>query len=96
LKIKDLQNGMKRVSIEAKVTEKSDPREVTSRFKDQTLRVADTIIADETGQIKLTLWNEQIDQVNVNDVVKVENGYVTSFRGEIQLNVGKYGKLVVG
>jgi replication factor A1 len=86
---------MKRVSIEAKVTEKSDPREVTSRFKDQTLKVADTIIADETGQIKLTLWNEQIDQVNVNDAIKVENGYVTSFRGEIQLNVGKYGKLVV-
>lgn len=86
---------MKRVSIEAKVTEKSDPREVTSRYKDQTLKVADTIIADETGQIKLTLWNEQIDQVNVNDAIKVENGYVTSFRGEIQLNVGKYGKLVV-
>lgn len=95
MKIKDLQNGMKRVSIEAKVTEKSDPREVTSRYKDQTLKVADTIIADETGQIKLTLWNEQIDQVNVNDAIKVENGYVTSFRGEIQLNVGKYGKLVV-
>jgi replication factor A1 len=95
LNIKDLENGMKRVSIEAKVTEKPDPREVTSRYKDQTLKVADTIIADETGQIKLTLWNEQIDQVNVNDTIKVENGYVTSFRGEIQLNVGKYGKLVV-
>jgi len=25
----------------------------------------------------------------------VENGYVTSFKGEIQLNVGKYGKLTV-
>ncbi len=95
MKIKDLQNGMKRVSIEAKITEKSDPREVVSRFKDQTYKVADVIIADETGQIKLTLWNEQIDQVNVNDVIKIENGYVTSFRGEIQLNVGKYGKLAV-
>jgi replication factor A1 len=86
---------MKRISIEAKITEKSDPREVVSRFKDQTYKVADVIIADETGQIKLTLWNEQIDQVNVNDVIKIENGYVTSFRGEIQLNVGKYGKLAV-
>ncbi|HXX87568.1 MAG TPA: OB-fold nucleic acid binding domain-containing protein [Candidatus Acidoferrum sp.] len=95
MKIKDLQNGMKRVSIEAKVTEKSDPREVTSRFQNQTLKVADAIIADETGQIKLTLWNEQIDQVNVDGVIKVENGYVTSFRGEIQLNVGKYGKLTI-
>lgn len=86
---------MKRVSIEAKVTEMSDPREVTSRFKDQTYRVANATIADETGTIKLTLWNDQIDQVKVDDVVKVENGYITSFRGEIQLNVGKYGTLTV-
>jgi len=47
------------------------------------------------GKIKLTLWNKQIDQVSVNDTVQIENGYVTSFRGEIQLNVGKYGKLTV-
>jgi replication factor A1 len=95
LKIKDLRDGMKRVSIEAKVTEKSEAREVQSRAKDQTYLVADALIADETGSIKLTLWNEQVDKVNVEDVVKVENGYVTSFRGEIQLNAGKYGKLTV-
>lgn len=95
LKIKELRDGMKRVSVDAKVTEKSETREVLSRFKDQTYRVANTIIADETGTIKLTLWNDQIEQVNVNDMVKVENGYVTSFRGEVQLNVGKYGTLTV-
>jgi len=95
LKIKDLRNGMKHVNVEAKVTEKSDIREVLSRFKDETHKVATAIVDDETGTIKLTLWNEQIDQVNINDTVKVENGYVTSFRGEIQLNVGKYGKLTV-
>jgi replication factor A1 len=95
LKIKDLQNGMKAVSLEAKVVEKSDPREVMSRFRNEALKVADAMIADDTGTIKLTLWNEQIDQVNVNNVVKVENGYVTSFRGAIQLNIGKYGKMTV-
>jgi len=86
---------MKRVNVEAKVIEKSDQREVTSRFKDETYKVATAIIADETGSIKLTLWNEQINQVNVNDTIKVENGYVTSFKGEIQLNIGKYGTLTV-
>jgi len=95
LKIKDLRNGMKHVSVEAKVMEKSDTREVLSRFSDTTHRVATAVIGDETGTIKLTLWNEQINQVNVEDTVKVENGYVTSFRGEIQLNVGRYGKLTV-
>jgi replication factor A1 len=86
---------MKRVSVEAKVIEKSDPREVLSRFKDETYKVATAMVADETGTIKLTLWNEQINQVNVNNTVKVENGYVTSFKGEIQLNIGRYGKLTV-
>ncbi len=87
---------MKRVSIEAKVVEKGDPREVRSKYKDETYKIVDAVVADETGSIKLTLWNEQIDQVNVNDNIKIDNGYVTSFKGEIQLNVGKFGKLTVG
>jgi replication factor A1 len=95
LNIKDLRNGMKRVDVEAQVTEKGNPREVMSRFTEETYTVADAVVADETGSIKLTLWNEQIDQVNVNDKIKIENGYVTSFKGEIQLNAGKYGKLTV-
>jgi replication factor A1 len=95
VKVKELRDGMKRVNIKGTVTEKSDPREVTSRFKDQTYRVATAVMADETGTIKLTLWNDQIEMVNVNDVVRIENGYVTSFRGEIQLNVGKFGTLTV-
>jgi len=87
---------MKRVNVEAKVVEKANTREVTSRYKDETYKVADAVVADESGSIKLTLWNEQIDQVNVNDNIKIENGYVTSFKGEVQLNVGKFGKLTVG
>jgi replication factor A1 len=93
--IKDLQNGMKRVSVEAKVVEKGDVREVRSRFGNETYRIVDAVVADESGSIKLTLWNEQIDQVKVGNTVKVENGYTTSFRGETQLNVGRYGKLTV-
>ena len=95
MKIKELRDGMKRVNVVAKVVKKSDPREVQSRSRNATYVIAATLISDETGTIKMTLWNEQIDQINVNDTVKIENGYVTSFRGEIQLNVGRYGKLSV-
>jgi replication factor A1 len=31
----------------------------------------------------------------VGDKIKIENGYITSFKGELQLNIGKYGKLTV-
>jgi replication factor A1 len=95
VKIKELRDGMKRVNVKGTVTEKSDPREVTSRFKDQTYRVCTAVMRDETGTIKLTLWNDQIEMVNVNDVIRIENGYITSFRGEIQLNAGKFGTLTV-
>ena len=95
-KIRDLQDGMKRIDVvEAKVIEKTPAREVLSRYKDAVYRVANAIIEDETGNIKLTLWNDQIEQVKENDNIKIENGYVTSFRGEIQLNIGRYGKLSI-
>ena len=94
MKIIELKPGMKRVELTAKVIEKSDPREVTTRFGD-TSRVATAVVQDDSGTIKLSLWNETIDQVNVNDMVKIENGYVTTFKGETQLNVGRYGKLSV-
>ncbi|MDR0373314.1 MAG: DNA-binding protein [Nitrososphaerota archaeon] len=93
--IKDLVDGMKRVDVEGKIVDKGDPREVKSRFKDETYRIVDAVVADESGSVKLTLWNEQIEQVNVGDNIKIENGYVTSFKGETQLNVGKFGKLTV-
>jgi replication factor A1 len=95
MKISELRDGMRNVSVVAKVIEKSEPREVRSRYRDETYRVADAMVSDETGKVKLTLWNQQIEQVNIDDTVKIENGYIKSFRGEIQLNVGKFGTLTI-
>jgi replication factor A1 len=95
LKINELRDGMRRVDVEAKVIQKSEIREVSSRYTNESYRVADATVEDETGTITLTLWNEQTEQVNVDDRVKIENGYIKSFRGELQLNSGKYGTLTV-
>ncbi len=95
MKIAELRDGMRRVDVEAKVLEMTESREVRSRFSGESFRVAEATISDDTGTIKLVLWNEQIEQVNVNDTVRIENGYTKSFRGEVQLNVGRYGRLTV-
>ena len=86
---------MRRVNVTGKIVDKSETREVQSRYGRGKLRVASATLQDETGSITLTLWNQQIDEVNVGDTVKIENGYTNSFRGEVQLNVGRYGKLSV-
>lgn len=93
-KIAELRAGMSRVDVTATVLELSEPRDVTTRRGEQ-MRVATARVKDESSEINLTLWNEQIDQVKVGNTVKIENGYTTSFRGETQLNVGRYGKLTV-
>jgi replication factor A1 len=95
LKINELRDGMRKVDIEATVVEKSDAREVRSRWTNDTYMVADATIEDETGKITLTLWNEQVEQVSVGDRVRIENGYIKSFREVLQLNSGKYGTLTV-
>ena len=95
MKINELRDGSRRVDIEANVIQKSETREVRSKFTNETFRVADATIEDETGTISLTLWNDQTEQVNVGDRVRIENGYIKSFRGELQLNSGKYGTLTV-
>jgi replication factor A1 len=95
VKIAELRDGLRRINVEAQVIEVSEPREVSSKFTGETYKVAEATIKDDSGTIKLVLWNEQIGQVKVNDTVKIENGYIKSFRGEIQLNVGRYGKLTI-
>ncbi|MEM2941989.1 MAG: OB-fold nucleic acid binding domain-containing protein [Candidatus Bathyarchaeia archaeon] len=94
MKISELRPGMKRVELQGRITEIGEVREVTTRFGEPG-RVATAILEDDSGTIKLSLWNEMIDTVSVNSTVKIENGYVTSFRGENQLNVGRYGRLTI-
>ena len=88
---KDMKSG---INIQAKVVDKGEVREVTTKFG-QT-KVCDAFLEDESGRIKLTLWAEDTEKVKNGDTVKLEGGYTTSFRNEIQLNKGrKDGKLEV-
>jgi replication factor A1 len=90
--IADLRTGMKKVSVKARVLEIAKPVLVFTRFGNYA-SVANALIADETGTIKLCLWNEQINSVSVGDTIQIENANVSTFRGEKQLRIGKKGIL---
>jgi ssDNA-binding replication factor A large subunit len=51
-------------------------------------------LKDDSDDVVLMMWNEQIKQGNVGDRVRIENGYVKNYRGMRQLNIGKVGKLI--
>jgi replication factor A1 len=90
--IRDLRIGMKKVNLKARVLEIARPTLVFTRFGNYA-SVANALIADDTGTIKLCLWNEQIDAVSIGDTVQIENASTSTFRGEKQLRIGKKGIL---
>ena len=92
MKISELKAGMRNVSITGKIDSVGEPRTVNLKAGG-TNTVADAIVSDESGSIKLSLWGEEINNVQPGDRVSVENGYINTFRGENSLNVGKFGKL---
>jgi replication factor A1 len=92
MEISELKAGMRNVSITGKIDSVGEPRTVNLKAGG-TNTVADAIISDESGSIKLSLWGEEINNVQPGDRVSVENGYINTFKGENSLNVGKFGKL---
>jgi ssDNA-binding replication factor A large subunit len=95
-RIGDLSDGMRGVDVEGEVLEKGIARQVRSkRRRWETLTVANAAIGDDSGRVVLVLWNEQIRQVKEGGRVRVENGYVSSYRGITQLNVGRAGRLII-
>ncbi len=50
---------------------------------------------DDSGEVSLTLWNEQCAEVKEGDTVKIENGWVSEFRGDKQVGTGRNGTLTV-
>jgi hypothetical protein len=90
--IRDLRAGMSHVSLKAEVLEVTQPKHVVTRYGNLA-SLAKALIADETGKIKLCLWNEQIDSVAAGDTVQIENARTSTFRGERQLSLGKKGTL---
>ena len=91
--IKDLKIREGNVEIEVDIVDVGEVREFEKFGRSG--RVATAILKDETGDVKLTLWNEQIDQVKAGDKIHITNGYVSEWQGEPQLTTGKMGKLEI-
>ena len=92
-KVGDLNPQSKAVNVTAKVVSKTEIREIPMGRDGSPHKVCDALVGDETGVVYLTLWDDNIDKVNEQDTIRIENGYVTLFKGNIRLNIGKYGKL---
>jgi len=91
VKVADLDPRSRRINVIVKVVSKSEPRETVSRIDGTNHRVVDALVGDETGSVYMTLWDDNIEKIKENDVIKVKNAYVSLFKGSMRLNIGRFG-----
>ncbi|MFW9811977.1 MAG: hypothetical protein ACFFF9_05910 [Candidatus Thorarchaeota archaeon] len=91
--VAELKPRMKNVTISFKVVATGEEREVSSRRDGETHRVADATVGDSTGIVQVPLWDSSIDDIEPGTTYTLKNGYTGLFRGNLRLNIGKYGEI---
>jgi len=92
--ISEVQNLRNRINTKGVLKSKGEVRTVNMK-RGGTIDVCDAVLSDDSGEIKFTLWGDDIAKVNEGDMVVIKNGYTNSFQGEISLGKGKYGEMLV-
>ena len=93
MEIGELRPFAKKVDVTVKAVSKGEIRDVVSKQDNTPLRVTEVLVGDASGVIHLTLWNDDIEKVEEGKCYTIKNGYTTTFRNSLRLNVGKYGTL---
>ncbi|MBN2518132.1 MAG: DNA-binding protein [Candidatus Altiarchaeota archaeon] len=93
MKINELKPRMGNVEAEVEVVSVGEVREFDKYGKQG--RVATAVVKDDTGEMDMSLWNEQIDKVKPGSKVKISNGYISEWQGKSQLTTGKFGTMTV-
>lgn len=93
MQIKDIQANQGKIDVEVEIVSVEEPR--TFEKFGRSGKVANAKAKDESGEITMSLWNEQVDLVKTGMKVKIINGWCSEYKGEKQLSTGKFGRLEI-
>ncbi|MCL7419250.1 MAG: OB-fold nucleic acid binding domain-containing protein, partial [Halalkalicoccus sp.] len=94
-RIEDLSMGLSDVDVRGKVLA-TDSVRTFDRDDGSEGRVANLTLGDETGRIRVTLWDERTEATEAfspTQSVEVVDGYVRERNGELELHVGNRGTI---
>ncbi|MBN2110324.1 MAG: replication factor A [Methanosarcinaceae archaeon] len=91
-KVEDVKNGMGDLNLKGRVLDISEVR-TFNRKDGSTGMVANITIGDDTGKIRVTLWDEKTEiasELNTNDSVEIINAYAreNNFNQQVEVQVG--------
>jgi RimJ/RimL family protein N-acetyltransferase len=94
-RIVDVEDNDKKYIIEGTVDSISEGREVFSKKDNKHHQVAEAVVTDASGSMKLSLWNEMIPQIKEGEKIRIETASISKFKDEMQLNVSKGGRIAI-
>jgi len=96
LQVKDILTGLRNVETVGKVQRKFELREFQTENRKG--KVANFVMGDETGVIRVVLWNEMaenINKLNENDIVKIKGAYVRENNGKKEIHLSEKGNIYI-
>ncbi|MGC9011850.1 OB-fold nucleic acid binding domain-containing protein [Thermogladius sp.] len=87
----DLKPGMEHVKIKGRVLEAGPPKVIQTKKGPRT--ISNAVIGDSTGRVETTLWGEKAGTIKEGQAVEITGAWTTSFRGKVQLNVGRSSEI---
>jgi len=96
LKINQVLSGMRSVETIGKVTRVFELRQFKTEIREG--KVASFTMGDETGTIRITLWNEQAEQVQKikeGMIIKIKGGYSRDNNGRVEIHLNDKSQLTL-
>ncbi len=93
MKASEVKPGMRNLNLELKILDIEEPHHFENENGQG--KVAAVTCEDESGEIKVSLWDDEIGEVEEGDKIRIESGYSRLFKDEVHVSVGRYGELEV-
>lgn len=90
--IAELKAGMNNITLTAKVSSVADPRQIQTKFGSMTT-MTEIHLQDDSGSIRLPLWGQQSEGIEEGQTVQLEGAFTKEFKGNIELGLGRSGKI---
>jgi len=97
ISISDIRSGTSSIDLLAWVMQVGNTRKFTTKEGNEG-EVVTLLLADETGSIRLNLWNEkarETSKINRGDLLSIRNAYVRTWHENVTLNLGSEGEINV-
>ena len=89
--LSELRPGMENVELIVDLMSLEEPRKVTT-YSGLEHTLVEGLVKDGSGSMGLTVWNEKIEElegIEAGDTLMLVDCFITSFKGELSVNVGR-------